>query len=34
VAGGAETPTAAQMFVSTLTSIAHRETANTSASGK
>jgi SH3 domain-containing YSC84-like protein 1 len=34
VAGGAETPMAAQSFVSTLTSIGHREAANTSASGK
>jgi len=34
VAGGVETPTAAQNFVSTLTSIGHREAANASASGK
>jgi lipid-binding SYLF domain-containing protein len=34
VTGGAETPTAAQSFVSTLTSIGHREGANASASGK
>jgi lipid-binding SYLF domain-containing protein len=34
VAGGVETPTAAQIFVSTLTSIGHRETANASASRK
>jgi lipid-binding SYLF domain-containing protein len=34
VAGNAESPTVAQLFVSTLTSIADREAANTSASGK
>jgi lipid-binding SYLF domain-containing protein len=34
VAGGAEIPAVAQIFVSTLTSVAHGETANTSASGK
>jgi lipid-binding SYLF domain-containing protein len=34
VAGDAETPAAAQSFVSALSSIAHREAANTSASSK